>query len=320
VNSAFAIAHANIALAKYWGKAARPGNYPAVPSLSITLDRLATHTRVTFNDALTADELYVEGDLTVGRPLARVSDLLGRVRQEAGSQAFARVDTRNNFPTAAGLASSASGFAALALAARHAAGLAPSQAKTSALARQSSASAARSIFGGFVKLDLDADAAEPLVPNQPFELRLLVAVTAAGEKSISSTAAMERTRETSPYYPAWLTTAPAIFQQIQAATESADFERLAPLVEQSALMMHASMLAASPAVLYWNRASINAIDVVRRLRTRGVPACFTMDAGPHVKVLTLPGWEAQVESSLDQAEGVRRVIRCTLGPDASVEA
>jgi diphosphomevalonate decarboxylase len=320
VNSAFAIAHANIALAKYWGKAQRPGNYPAVPSLSMTLDRLATHTRVTFNEALTADELYVEGDLTGGRPLARVSALLERVRQESRSRLFARVDTRNNFPTAAGLASSASGFAALALAARCAAGLEASADAASALARESSASAARSIFGGFATLELGADAAAPLIPEQPFDVRLLVAVTASGEKSISSTVAMERTRDTSPYYAAWLEAAPDLYRRIREATQAADFAQLGPLVEQSALMMHASMQAASPAIIYWNGATLNAMDVVRRLRDRGVGAYFTMDAGPHVKVLTLPDWEAEVESALDQAEGVRRVIRCTLGPAANVEA
>lgn len=320
MKSAFAIAHSNIALAKYWGKANRPGNYPAVPSLSMTLDRLATHTRVTFNSALSADELLLEGEPISGRPLARVTELLDKVRKLANLREFARVESRNNFPTAAGLASSASGFAALALAARQAAGLIDDRAAASAMARESSASAARSLYGGFVALELGADSAVPVVPKEAFDLRLLVAVTAAGEKSTASTDGMKHTTATSPYYPAWLESAPKIYDGVRRAVEACDFEQLGPLVEHSALLMHASMLAANPGIIYWNSGSLAAIEVVRRLRARGVGAYFTMDAGPHVKVLTLPHWEEEVESALDQAEGVRRVIRCSLGPDASVEA
>ncbi|HEV8246842.1 MAG TPA: diphosphomevalonate decarboxylase, partial [Polyangiaceae bacterium] len=158
--SARAVAHSNIALAKYWGKADEAQNLPAVPSLSLTLAGLRTATRVSFEPALASDVVVLDGIELGGRPLARVRTLLDRVRSLGGFSHFARVESHNDFPTASGLASSASGFAALALAASSAAGLELSLEQMSALARAASASAARSIFGGYVALEAGAPFAE----------------------------------------------------------------------------------------------------------------------------------------------------------------
>src|SRR4051812_46259134 len=147
-----AVAHSNIALAKYWGKADTARNLTAVPSLSLTLSALRTVTTVRFDQALEADELSLGGALVGGRPLLRVSKLLDSVRAQAGATTRARVESVNDFPTAAGLASSASGFAALAMAATRAAGLSLPIEQVSALARAASASAARSLYGGYVSL------------------------------------------------------------------------------------------------------------------------------------------------------------------------
>ena len=151
-----AVAHSNIALAKYWGKADAVRNLTAVPSLSLTLAALRTVTTVRFDDSLALDELSLGGVLVSGRPLLRVSKLLDTVRAQVGLTTRARVESVNDFPTAAGLASSASGFAALAMAATRAAGLELSLAEVSALARAASASAARSLFGGYVSLEARA--------------------------------------------------------------------------------------------------------------------------------------------------------------------
>jgi diphosphomevalonate decarboxylase len=313
---ASAIAHANIALAKYWGKLDVSDNLPAVPSLSLTLDALSTKTTVSFRADLERDELVLDGAPASGRPLARVSELLDRVRERAGLDFRARVTTENNFPTASGLASSASGFCALALAASAAAGLTLDLADASALARASSASAARSVYGGFASLDAGARAAERVAPPEHFPLVMLVAMTSAGEKTTSSTEGMHRTAQTSPYYGAWLEHAPRIYAEVHAAVLARDFAALGVATEQSALMMHASMLAARPALLYFSPVTLAVVKRIRALREQSVLAFYTMDAGPHVKVLALTADAERVASALGEVPGVLGVIRAAPGPDA----
>ena len=313
---AIAIAHSNIALAKYWGKADVAGNYPAVPSLSLTLDALATITRVEFDPELTADSALLDGEALSGRPLERITTLLGKVRELAGIQFFAKVESRNDFPTAAGLASSASGFAALALAATRAAGLKLPTDRVSSLARAASASAARSLYGGWAALRTASAGAERVAPPEHFPVAMLVAVTAKGPKAIGSTEGMQHTSLTSPYYATWVAHAPALFEQVRQAVLARDLAALGAAAEQSALMMHASMLAASPAVIYFSPTTLAVVAKVRELRTRGLQAFYTMDAGPHVKVLTGEESAGEVASALAEVTGVQRVISCRPGPDA----
>jgi len=311
-----AVAHSNIALAKYWGKADTVRNLTAVPSLSLTLSALRTVTTVRFDEALTADEFDLGGVSVAGRPLLRVSKLLDHVRAEAGVTARARVESVNDFPTAAGLASSASGFAALAMAATRAAGLELSLAEVSAIARAGSASAARSLFGGYVSLGARAESAERVAFGHDFPLEMLVAVTVAGEKETASTDGMGHTQSTSPYYGAWLEAAPALYEEVRAAVLARDFAALGPAVEQSALAMHASMLAARPALIYFAPATLRVMARVRAFRKDGGRAYFTMDAGPHVKVLVEPSAASELERALAQIEGVTQVLRSAAGPDA----
>ncbi len=318
VKHAVATAHSNIALAKYWGKQEVEHNRPAVPSLSMTLDAMFTTTSVTFDTQLEVDTIELGGNALSDGPQKRVVTLLDRVRQEAGIATRARVSSSNNFPTAAGLASSASGFAALALAAREAAGLPRDNEKVSVLARRSSASAARSIFGGYVALDAGESAARQVATAEHFPLELLVAVTQEGPKHTGSTEGMSHTRDTSPYYTAWIEHAPLLARQIEAAVLAADLEQLGPLVEQSALQMHASMWAAAPAIVYFSPATLSVMECVASLRRKGYLAYYTMDAGPHVKVITAPNDALAVRGALESVPGVLRTIHCKLGPDASV--
>lgn len=315
-----AIAHANIALAKYWGKADVAANLPAVPSVSMTLDAMSTETVVCFDPSLDADVLELNGVAAPAKALKRASLLLDRVRAEANLKHAAKVVSANNFPTASGLASSASGFAALAIAARAAAGLPRDVERESSLARQSSASAARSVYGGYVALDLGSLAARRIASADSFPLELTVAVISEGPKGVGSTDGMEHTRTTSPYYQAWVDHAPQHAANIERAISSADFDALGPLVEQSALLMHASMFGANPAIVYFQPATLAVLDRVRRLRVEGIGAYCTMDAGPHVKVISRPEHALAVRAALQQTEGVLRTLSCKLGPDASVSA
>jgi diphosphomevalonate decarboxylase len=314
-----AVAHANIALAKYWGKADDVENLPAVPSLSLTLGALCTRTRVTTDASLAADVITLDGAVASGKARERAVRLLDELRALTGARVSLRVDSVNDFPTAAGLASSASGFAALALGASRALGADLSKEALSSLARRASASAARSLFGGFVALRLGAKSAEPVLAAADFPLSMVIAVTATGPKDTGSTEGMRHTLATSPYYPAWVEAAPRLFAEVERAVRARDLEALGTAAEQSALAMHASMLAARPALIYFAPATLGVVDCVRGLRRAGTPAYYTMDAGPHVKVMCEPDRAEQVASALARVEGVERVLTSAAGPGAYVE-
>jgi diphosphomevalonate decarboxylase len=317
LRTATAVACANIALIKYWGKAPHGENLPAVPSLSLTLDGLETTTHVSFDASLETDEFVLDGRAAAGRPLERVVALLDRVRALSGVAQRARVESVNAFVTASGLASSASGFAALSLAATRAAGLSLSAAELSALARRSSASAARSVFGGYVALGAEREAAEPVLKGAEFPLRMLVVVTTRAPKPVSSTDAMRLTAETSPFYPPWVAHAPDLFERARRALETRDFDALGVAMEQSTWMMHASMLAARPSLRYFTDTTLRVLDRLHELRARA-PAYFTMDAGPHVKVLTLPEHAEALAEELGAVPGVANVSVCAPGPGVAL--
>ena len=324
-NEASARACANIALAKYWGKSDVKRNVPAVPSISMTLDQLVTETRVRFDPSLEADNVRLDGRRASTEEAARVVGMLDRIRREARIRIRARVSSHNHFPTAAGLASSASGFAALAAAASAAAGLRHNPRRLSALARASSASAARSIYGGFVELPAgkrgdDDLAARQLAPSAHWNLRLIVAQTVSGPKKVGSTEGMERSRKTSPYYEAWLASAPKWARRIKRAIKERDLDALGPAMEQSTLAFHCCAITSTPSILYWAPQTLTALDTVKGLRERGVSAWATMDAGPHVKTLCDASDAARVRQALDRTVGVTRTWVTKPGPGVEVHS
>jgi diphosphomevalonate decarboxylase len=328
----------NIALVKYWGKRDTALNLPATGSLSLTLDALGSETRVRFaRDAgepdgrdrvLVGTGSSIEGQLAPADDgfAARVRAFVALVRARAGIDLPAEVVTANSVPTAAGLASSASGFAALALAATRAAGLTLSPAELSALARRGSGSAARSIFGGFVEMQRGERAdgsdafAHPLLEPTAWDLRLVVALTTHGRKATGSTEAMERSAHTSPYYGAWLQSAERDLEQARAAVARRDLAALGEIAERSALGMHACAMAAAPPVIYWNGVTLAVMEAVLRARRAGPPAYFTIDAGPHVKVLCEAGDAPAVEAILRAVPGVTGTVVAGPGKEARVVA
>ena len=318
---ATAIAHPNIALVKYWGKTDVEQNLPAVGSLSITLDGLSTTTRVSFNPALTSDRFVFAGRV-VPAMLSRVSACLDDLRRRVEVTTRAVVESDNNFPTAAGLASSASGFAALVVAADAALGSALPRAELAEFACRASGSAARSIFGGFVELSLvdsgrRTETRQLLEPSE-WPLRVVVAVTERGPKTVGSTDGMVRTERTSPYYPAWVASSPADLGEARTAVKRRDFDALADISESSCLKMHGLMMAARPGLMYWNGVTVECVSAVRRLRAAGVPVFFTIDAGPQVKAICLPDHFGVVSRELAAVPGVVEVLESGLGDGARV--
>jgi len=320
---ASARARANFALIKYWGKADARLNVPAVGSISITLDALWSDTDVEFDTGLAVDELVLDGR-SRAEQLDKVSACLDLLRQRAGVQTRARVVSANNFPTGAGLASSASGFAALVTAGAGALGLALTPREASIVARQGSGSAARSVFGGFVEMhaghlpDGSDSFAEPLLAGDAWPLEVAIAVTAKGEKEVGSRSGMTRSAKSSPYYSAWVGTQEADLAAARDAIARRDFETLADVAEHNCLKMHAAAMGALPPLLYWNGATVECLNAVRRLRADGVPVFFTIDAGPQVKAVCLPDSRPSVEAALREIPGVLDVLHCRLGAGAEL--
>lgn len=323
MSGARATARANIALAKYWGKSDEALNLPAVPSVSITLDGLVTETEVAFEEGLDADRVSLDGELAGAKESARVVKVLDQLRQRADTGLRARVTSHNRFPTAAGLASSASGFAALVAAAAGALNLTLTFQEMSALARAASASAARSIFGGYVELaagalgDAQLGAVQFADPDH-WDLRVIVVTTAAGRKTVGSRAAMNRSRDNAVFYRAWVDESVELANRVRRAILERDFDALTMASEQSFLAMHATAMTSVPPLLYWNPVSVRVLHRVWELRERGVPVFSTMDAGPHVKAVCPSHVAARIAEELSRVEGVLATRICPPGRGVEV--
>ena len=323
--TATAVAHSNIALVKYWGKRNPELNLPATGSISLTLKELFTRTTVTFNSSFSNDILYINDQLADNIKTQRVSRFLDYIRKLAQSSQSAEIRSTNSFPTGAGLASSASGFAALTLAATQAVGLEQTKSQHSLLARRGSGSAARSVYGGFVEMQAgtqdngyDAYAVQLESPDY-WDLRLIIAITSTDEKKIGSTIGMQQTARTSPYYAGWVSSTRHDLTEMRAAIKQKDFQRLGEITEHSCLKMHSLAMSARPPVLYWNNTTLRLLEEVCQLRKNNIQAYFTIDAGPQVKIVCLPGDVAAIREHISQISNVNEIIQTELGPDAFTE-
>ena len=310
----------NIALIKYWGKAPARGpqdaNLPACPSLSLTLEGLESLTHARFDPEAEDDAVMLDGEALVGAGLDRMRPVLNRVRELADIASPFHIRTQNTVPTAAGLASSASGAAALAAATATCAGLALSDGGLSAVARLGSGSGSRSVFGGWAAWD--GPQARALYPADYWDVVFVVALVSKERKAISSRQAMRDTAASSPFYAPWVESAQDAFDAALLALESRDLEALVSAMETSTMRMHASAMGAKPPILYWKAASLGAIEAVNRLRAEGTLCGWTMDAGPNVKVLCNAGEAERVEAALAEVPGVVSTLICRPGPGVSV--
>lgn len=318
-------AGSNIAFIKYWGVADAALNVPLNNSISMTLAEAHTTTTVEWVDAgsLAEDEITLDGVRLDERSAQRLVRHLDRLRALAGVSHRARVVSRNNFPMASGIASSASGFAALTVAGCRALGLELNAARLSALARRGSGSASRSLFGGFVEWtrghDDASSVAHPLHEAGHWALYDVVAVVSAAEKAISSEGG-HRLAATSPLLSGRLATLPHALEETRRAIAERDLHRLGPVIEQDALAMHAVMMTSTPSLLYWQPGTLEILHAVHRWRREGLPVYFTIDAGPNIHLIC----EAQdAETIRNLAAGlpsVQQVIASGPGPGPLVLA
>lgn len=323
---ATAKAHTNIALIKYWGKRNEKLILPTNNSLSLTLDAFYTTTTVSFQDDLTKDVFILDGVEMTGKAYERVTTFLNLIRELAGkSQLFAHIESINHVPTAAGFASSASGFAALAAAASRAIGLELDDVELSRLTRQGSGSACRSIYGGFVEWQkgeredgLDSYAV-PIVSENYWDVRMAGVVLSDTMKDISSRDGMKRTVETSVFFSSWVESIPEDLKRIKQGIIDRDFELVGTIAEANCLKMHATTLGAQPPFTYWLDSTMRVMQAVRSMRAQGIPVYFTIDAGPNVKVLYLPEYEEKVRDLLQEIPGVTDVILSRAGHGISYQ-
>lgn len=319
--TATAVAHPNIAFIKYWGNRDNVLRLPANSSLSMNLNGLITRTTVTFNPGLKNDELKINDQLVRPDQLVRVSQFLDLVRKMSRLSASARVESENNFPSGAGIASSSSAFASLALASSAAAGLHLDEAALSRLARRGSGSAARSVPGGFVEwraADRDEESyALSIAGPDYWALVDSIAVVNESHKETGSSEG-HRLADSSSLQAARLLGAEARLEHCQAAILQKDFAALAEVIELDSHLMHSVMMTSRPPLIYWQPASLAVMQAVRGWRAAGLAACYTLDAGPNVHIISLAQDAQQVAKKLAAITGVLRVIKAEPGGPASL--
>ncbi len=323
---ATAKAHPNIALIKYWGKRDEKLILPHQSSFSVTLGPLAVVTTVEFSGRPGEDYIEINGRLAAGAERARVEEIFRELRKELRPTKLgsARMVSRGDFPAAAGLASSAAGFAALAVAARAAAGLNRDVRADSILARKGSGSASRSIEGGFVRWnrgrrsDGKDSFGEQLCDEKHWpDLRLLVGMVSRVEKEVKSRDGMRTTVKTSPYYPAWIKDAEREAKDIVRLVKKRDLEAVGEMAERNAWRMHATAMGANPPLCYLKPQTLAVIEACRQSRAQGIGVWFTLDAGPNPVLLTSTNDEARA-AQLIFAHGASEVVHCVPGGDAQL--
>lgn len=311
-------AHANIALVKYWGKKDEDLILPYNNSLSLTLDAFYTITRVS---QAKEDCFILNGQVQTGEIYSDMIDYIDLFRKRSKIKDAILIESKNYFPTAAGLASSASGFAALATALNAYFELNMKQKEISILARRGSGSASRSIYGGLVEwLQGDDDLSSYAVKVDPanFDIGMLAVIIDDKEKMIKSRAGMKQTVATSPYYSVWVETAQQDIEAIKKAIKNQNVHAIGRIAEHSALKMHASMLTTKPAIMYFQDLTMKVLHTVYALREEGVTAYFTMDAGPNVKIITTLEDKDKIIDKLSEFIDKDALIYSGVGPDAKL--
>jgi diphosphomevalonate decarboxylase len=321
MTTATAEAKPNIAFIKYWGNRDNTLRLPSNGSISMNLDGLYTRTTVSFQPSLPYDELVINGHETAGKGRDRISYILDIIRGMANIIERAEVISENNFPSGAGIASSASAFAALALAGSKAAGLKLGERELSRLARRGSGSASRSIPGGFVEWqagtdDEDSFAFSIAEPNH-WDLVDCIAIVTASHKKTGSTEG-HSVAGTSPLQAARVADTPRRLEICRSAILNKDFNAFASIVELDSDMMHAVMMTSTPSLHYWKPETIRAMNAVRGWRNEGIQVCYTIDAGANVHVICLETEAHTIDKRLREIDGVRDVRVARAGGPARI--
>lgn len=310
-------AHSNIALVKYWGKKDDGLRLPKNSSVAIALDEAFTLTTVEFSDSYQDDQVELLGQGFEDDEVEKVKKHLDRVRKIAKIDTKAKVVSRNNFPKSAGMASSASGFAALSVAAAASADLRLTERELSVLARNGSGSASRSIPGGvsvwYTADDDEGSYSEQISYPKEWDLKvLLVMADDTSAKKVSTTEAMALA-STSPYFTTAVLQAEQNILRLREAMNLGDWSGFGKVIEDECYRLHAICMTQTPNVLYWRGVTIEIFQNLYNLRESGVEAFFTVDAGPHVHVVCKGLDVEKVKQSLSELSGIKTIIECGIG-------
>ena len=313
---------ANIALIKYWGKKDETLILPYNNSISLTLKEFYTITEVEkIKDGTDKDIFYLNGKLQDDKETEKISHFIDLFREKAKSNERVKVTSNNFFPTAAGLASSASGYACLAGALNELFDLGLDKKALSRMARRGSGSATRSVYGGLVEWHAghdDKSSYAEKIDEANWDIGMLAVIVNGKKKKVLSRAGMAQTVKTCPYYPAWVESAKVDIKNMKEAIKEKDLERIGKLAEASALKMHATMMTTEPSIIYFEEESISVIKMVQEMRQEGMLAYFTMDAGPNVKIITNSKNKDQVIERLSQIIDRDRLIYSEVGSDLEI--
>lgn len=301
-------AYANIALCKYWGKYKEKGNLPATPSISLALDVLQTETEVCRIKG-DSDKFKINGRGIDELTYNRLVEYLDLWRRSGLIRGHFNIESKNNFPANAGLASSSSGFAALAMALSGFADRRISKTELSRLARLGSGSASRSIPGGLAKLPAgDNPAASIILPFDKVPWGMVAVMVKSGAKKVGSREGMRLTSSSSPFYKAWISRARRDYRNMLAAIKVMDFKGIGRICEDNALAMHACMIATRPSLMYWTSATLEIIRSVAKWRDKGLETYYTIDAGPHVLLLGRLGDLGKIAGRARRIKGAVSVL------------
>ena len=316
--------HANVSLNKYWGKRCEELFLPTKSSLTVSLAELKTRTTLSFHDG-DCDEIIINWKVVKEESRRRIVSYLNLFRKQFGIDRFFTVETENLFPTAAGLASSSSGFAALALALNELCCTGLSKRELSVLARRGSGSASRSINGGFVLWHVgsrsdgtDCFAEQIYSPQHWPDFKVLVAVAGSGPKPVSSREGMRMTVKTCLSYWDWIDNSAKRLRKLVDAIGKKDFNSVGQLALEDWAGMHRCMLETTPKLDYWLPVSHQIMDAVHNLRKQGVPVFYSTEAGPNVKIFYLQEAEDTIKNELKKITGIQQVIESTIADNPHI--
>ncbi len=319
---ATALANSNTALIKYWGKQDEELILPMNNSISLTVDSLSTITTVEFSKRISSDRFFLNNEKQTGTAEDRVIKHLNLIRSEANINLKAKVVSQNNFPTAAGLASSASGFAALTLAACKASGLKKTKKELSMLTRRGSGSSTRSIFGGFVewvKADEKGQSyAKQLADKNHFDIRDIVVIFKPQKREFSTREAMKISKETSRVFQERLNKVDSELNKMRKAIAEKDFTSLGLIAEDDCNLVHTIAETSTPKMSFWTDETLSIIKLVNNFSKEGIEAHYTIDTGANMHILTLPEYEKEIVRRLNDIHYIVKVVICKPGDGAKI--
>ena len=304
-------APSNIAFIKYWGKKNEKLRIPENSSISMNLSKAFTETSVEFDHKLKRDLVSIDGKYVDGLEKERITTHLDRIRKLAKVDFRAKVVSKNNFPKGAGIASSASGFAALTRAAAKALGLNLSEKELSILARLGSGSACRSIPDGFVEWVAGSkntnSYALSLYEPEYWDICDVIVVVGKKAKKVGSAEGHAKA-STSPFYKTRVFSIDKKVRDIKIALKNKDFEQFGSILEAEAINMHTVMMTSKPPIFYWMPKTLEIMQMIIEGRNKGIKAYFTIDAGPNVHIICRSQTVAAVEKELSKIKGIKNII------------